>query len=292
MRTRFSGWMTVLVLIVAGASRAAIAGDPHGEARRKAFKVCADPYGLPMSDKNEAGYENRIASLFAKKLGLPITYEWFPQRIGFIRNTLKNDDTEDGSYKCDIVMGVIENFDLAATTQPYMRSAWALVYVKGRGLDYVKSQNDLKGLGDDRRAVIKPGIWDQGPATEWVSRVGLIDRAVPYVMQSGDAKIGPTQILDDLVQGKINLTFVWGPIAGWYAKKTTDAELVVIPMQNEFGLKFDYRIAMAVREKDKAWKAQIETLIDENRADIERIIAADGVPLLPLQKAANDGGKD
>lgn len=287
MHARIASWV-VTAALACGWNAAHAAGTDE----RKALKVCADPYSLPMSDKNEAGYENHIASLFAKKLGLPVVYEWFPQRMGFIRNTLKNNDTEDGSYKCDLVMGVIDNFELAATTQPYMRSAWSLVYVKGRGLDYVKSQNDLKSLSDDKRNALKPGIWDQGPATQWVSRVGLMEQAIPYVMQSGDAKVGPTQILDDLVAGKINLTFVWGPIAGYYAKKTKDPELVVIPMENEFGLKFDYQIAMAVREKDKAWKAQVNKLIDDNRAEIESIIKESGVPLLPLQKAGNDGNKD
>jgi mxaJ protein len=172
-----------------------------------------------------------------------------------------------------------------------MRSAWSMVYVKGRGLDYIKSQTDLKSLTDEKRNAIRVGIWDQGPATDWISRVGLMEQAVPYVMQSGDAKVGPTQILDDLVQGKINLTFVWGPIAGYYAKKTKDAEIVVIPMQNEFNIKFDYQIAMAVREKDKAWKAQINRLIDENRTEIENIIKESGVPLLTLQKAEDNGEK-
>ena len=32
------------------------------------FKVCADPYMLPMSNKDEQGYENKIADLLAKKL--------------------------------------------------------------------------------------------------------------------------------------------------------------------------------------------------------------------------------
>lgn len=289
MHVRIAIWLMALVMSAWDLTASAAGPDaPKPPEKRTALKVCADPYSLPMSDKNEAGYENRIASLFGRKLGLPVVYEWFPQRMGFIRNTLKNNETEDGSYKCDIVMGVVDNFELAATTVPYMRSAWSLVYVKGRGLDYVKSQSDLKSLSDEKRAAIKPGVWDQGPATQWVALAGLMEQAVPYVMQSGDAKVGPTQILDDLVAGKINLTFVWGPIAGWYAKQTKSAELVVIPMESELGIKFDYQIAMAVREKDKAWKAQVNKLIEDNRAEIEKIIKDDGVPLLPLQKKEND----
>src|SRR5919106_2649452 len=86
-------------------------GMGEDEVQRAALKVCADPYSLPSSNKEQQGYENKIAQLFASDLGIPLRYEWFPQRIGFIRNTLKNNNTLDGSYKCDLVMGVPENFE-------------------------------------------------------------------------------------------------------------------------------------------------------------------------------------
>src|SRR5690606_20796314 len=125
------------------------------------LKVCADPHNLPMSNQELAGYENKIAALFADKLGIPVRYTWFPQRIGFIRNTLRDNDTPDGEYKCDLVMGVIDNFELAATTRPYMRSSWAMVYVKGRGLDYIQSQDDLANLSQEQKEQLRIGIWDR-----------------------------------------------------------------------------------------------------------------------------------
>jgi len=130
-----------LALALASAASAEPAAAPD-----TVFKVCAPPYSLPMSDMDGSGYENRIASLFAKQLGATVRYTWFPQRLGFIRATLKNNETEDGEYKCDVVMGVPENFELAATTQPYMRSTWAMIYAKGAGLDWIKTQDDLKKM--------------------------------------------------------------------------------------------------------------------------------------------------
>src|SRR5262245_53233746 len=103
------GWMLALG---AGAGWSA-------EPARTALKVCAPPFNLPMSDKDESGYENRIARLFAEQLKLPLQYTWFPQRMGFVRATLKNNETDDGTYKCDLIMGVVDNFELAATTRPY-----------------------------------------------------------------------------------------------------------------------------------------------------------------------------
>ncbi len=263
------------------------------QAPRAAFKVCAPPYNLPMSDQDGSGYENKITELFGKALGLPVEYTWFPQRLGFIRATLKNNDTDDGSYRCDVVMGVIDNFELAATTRPYMRSAWAMVYVKGRGLDFIQSQKDLEQLSDEQRALLRIGIWDQGPTTEWISRIGLMDQASPYPIMSGDPKEGPGHIIqNDLVADKVNLTFAWGPIAGYFAKQIKDHELVVIPLENEPGLKFDFQIAMAVRHPDRAWRKQINELIEKNQGEIDRILKDYGVPLLPLRAAAPKGDDD
>ena len=119
------------MLVALGASVAA------AEEARKALRVCADPNYLPYSSKAEDGFENRIAAMLGEELGLPVEYEWFPQRMGFIRNTLRA-ELEEGGYKCDLVMGLPEGYELAVTTDPYYYSSYALVYVKGRNLDDVR----------------------------------------------------------------------------------------------------------------------------------------------------------
>ncbi len=265
------------IMILAGHAGYAAAGE------RTAFRVCADPHSLPSSDEHLDGYENRIAALFAKDLGLPLEFTWFPQRIGFIRKTLRNNDTEDGDYKCDIVMGVVDNFELAATTKPYFRSTWSMVYVKGRGLDGVKSPEDLASLPDDVKKNLRLGVFDKSPITKWVFKHGLIRYMVPYQIMSGDYYAYPGEIIEkDLISDKINVAFAWGPIAGFFAKRNPEQELVVLPMTSSPDIKFDYRIAMAVRFGDKAWKQQINELIDKHRQDIKDILMEYNVPLLEL----------
>ena len=285
-------WLSAVLCLACACTTAAAhaEGASKAAAPRTALKICADPYSLPSSNKELQGYENKIAELFGRKLGLPVSYEWFPQRIGFIRNTLTNNDTADGSYRCDLVLSVVEHFDLAATTRPYMRSAWAMVYVKGRGLDYIQSQDDLANSTPEQRAALRIGIWDKGPATEWLAQNDLMDHATPYQSMSGDATETPGKIIErDLVQDKINLTFVWGPIAGYYARQIKDAEIRVIPLHNEAGRRFDFQIAMAVRFADQAWKAQINQLLKDNRAEIDTILKGYGVPLLPLTIQESQG---
>lgn len=261
-----------------------LAATSAAASARDVLKVCADPFNMPMSNKAQEGYENKLAELVAKKLGIPeVQYEWFPQRIGFIRNTLTNNETEDGSYKCDLVMGVIENFELAATTRPYMRSTWAMAYVKGRGLDFIKSQKDLKNLDDAQKSKLRIGVFDRGTATDWVFMQGLMEQAIPYQSMSGDARETPGKMIDrELLEDKVNLTFVWGPIAGPTAKSIEAEEVVVIPMINEPGLKFDYQIAMAVRHPDKAFREELNQFIENNQAEIDALLSDFGVPLLPV----------
>jgi mxaJ protein len=251
------------------------------EGPRTALKVCADPHNLPSSDDGLQGYENKIAQMFADDLKLPIEYTWFPQRMGFIRNTLRSTETEGGGFKCDIVMSVPANFELAATTKPYYRSSWVMVYVKGRGLDDVRTAQDLVNLPPERKKGLRIGLFDRSPAALWVANHGLMEQAVPYPIMSGDARAYPGEIIEkDLVGDTINVTFVWGPIAGYYGKRVKGHELVVIPMPSEPGIRFDFAIAMAVRHGEKAWKEQVQGLIDKHRADIRAILLDYGVPLL------------
>jgi len=251
---------------------------------RTAFRVCADPHSLPSSDEKQEGYENKIAALFAKDLGLPLEFTWFPQRIGFIRHTLRNNETEDGEYKCDIVMGVVKNFELAATTKPYYRSSWSMVYIKGRGLDAVKTPEDLVNLPDEVKKTLQLGVFDKSPVAQWVLAHGLVRYMVPYQIMTGDYYGYPGEIIEkDLVRGKINVAFAWGPIAGYFAKRNPEQEMVVLPMPSAPGIKFDYTIAMAVRFGDKAWKKQINDLIDRHRQDIKGILMQYHVPLLELK---------
>ena len=153
---------------------------------RTELKVCADPHNLPYSNKAEEGFENKIAELFAAELGLPLKYEWFPQRMGFIRNTLKSESTSGKGYKCDLVIGVPDRFELAATTKAYYASTYAFVYAKGRGMDDLEIPGDIVKLPKAIREKIRIGVFDRGPAQLWVFKYDLFGNAVPYVAQTGE----------------------------------------------------------------------------------------------------------
>jgi len=250
----------------------------------KTFKVCADPNNPPYSDKQGKGFENKIAELFAKELGKKVEYFWFPQRMGFIRNTLKAQLIDTGEYRCDVIMGYPTGADQAATTKPYYRSTYTMVYVKKRGFDDIKSQEDLINLPEERKAKLKLAMFDSSPASTWLLKHGLIDHAIPYQTMSGDAAINTAQSLEkDMKEGKLDMAIVWGPIAGWlqYHNKIGTVELIPFHAEDaDQESKFIYPISMAVRMPDKSRKAMLDDLIASKSKEIRKILLEYKVPLV------------
>lgn len=268
-----------LATALAAVAALAVTGSVAG-AERTAFKVCADPHYLPWSNEREEGFENRIASLLAGALGLPVEYTWFPQRMGFIRNTLRARG-DDGGYKCDVVMGLPAGYELAITTEPYYYSTYALVYVKGRGLDDVRSTADLLALDPARRGKLRFGLAERNPGTLWLAKHGLLDRIeVAYASQHGIADVRPGQLeQEDLLAGKIDVTVMWGPIAGYFARSNPDVPVAVIPMASEPGVRMHFGISAGVRFGQKAQKEELQKLLDDHAEAIEAILHEHAVPL-------------
>jgi mxaJ protein len=246
---------------------------------RKSFRVCSDPANLPFSNQAGEGFENKIAELFAGKIGLPLEYYYFPQRMNFVRNTLRF-KLPDEDYRCDVIMGVPVGFEQVSATPAYFRSTYALVYAKGRKLDGVNSAADLLALGEKLKGV-RIGVYDRSPGTAWLAHHGIVDSGVPYRMLNARPDFYPGEIIEkDLVAGEIDAAIVWGPVAGYAARRVTGVELVVVPLKSEPGVKFDFAVAMGVRFGEPGWKRTIETLIAENQAQILQILKEYRVPLV------------
>ena len=271
---RRSLWGAAFAMALAGTVLA------EGEDAPKAFRPCIDPSNLPFANVEGEGFENRIAVLFAQKLGLPVENYAFPQRMNFIRNTLRY-KLPGEDFRCDIVMSVPAGYDQTSTTIPYYRSTYVLVYPKGKGLDQVKTGSDLFALSTEAQRKLTIGVYDRSPGSTWLARHGLEAQARPYPMLSPNPEQYPGEIIEkDLAQGKIDAAIVWGPIAGYYAKRLHNVDLVLVPLKSEPGVKFDYEIAMGVRYGEREWKETVERLITENRAAISTILREYNVPVV------------
>ncbi len=270
-------------IVVAGMLLGALGCSAVPAADRTAFKVCADPHYPPFSTENKDGIENRLADILAGDLGLPVTYTWFPARIGFIRNTLRAEDPSGEGYKCDVAMSVPEDYELTITTKPYYTSTYALVYVRGRKLDDVKQGSDLINLPADRKAGLKVGMNERDPGTLWFAKYEMFEQIHGYQAQTGSLDYYPgRQLAEDLFDERIDAGVLWGPIAG-HAKRLGEArglEVVVIPLHSEPGVRFHYSISLGTRHPDDDWRDQLDELLEKHKDKIRALLQDFAVPLV------------
>jgi quinoprotein dehydrogenase-associated probable ABC transporter substrate-binding protein len=253
----------------------------HG-AEDKAFRVCADPINPPFSERDGGGFENRIAELFAKELHQKVEYTWFPQRMGFVRNTLKaKKEDDEQTWKCDVVMGVPSGWEQVATTKPYYTSTYALVYNRrATGLESLKEAGDLLTLPPETLAGLHIAMFDQSSGTDWLFKYGLTQQAIPYQSMTGDASVNTAMtMLADFKSGKLDVAILWGPIAAYVAQHAPKGAVGLLPMRNEADVRFEFPISMGVRQPDAERKRQLDELIDKNAARIAAILKQYGVPV-------------
>lgn len=258
-----------------------IATFTSGAEDSSVLRVCADPNNRPLSHQDGSGYENRIAEELARDLGRKVEYTYFPQRMGFVRNTLRKRDEQSGDYKCDVIIGVPLGYELTATTKPYMRSTYALVFPSHDELDALEIADDLLKLPADKLKALRIGVFARSPGADWLLRNHLLDHAVTYAQQSGDPNETPTSvILRELEAGNIDAAIVWGPIAGFLVRQHGNENWRAVPFKSDAQIKFDYEISMGVRFGEKEWKEQLDQWIAGHRPRIEEILAEYRVPLL------------
>jgi quinoprotein dehydrogenase-associated probable ABC transporter substrate-binding protein len=234
----------------------------------KVLRVCADPRNLPFSNEKGEGFENKLAELLAEKLQKKLDYMYFPQATGFVRMTL-------GAHRCDVIMGFPQGDDLVQGTNPYYRTAYALVAKQGSGLDDVATLEDARLKG--KHIGIVAGT---PPATNMAAN-GLMANAKPYpLMIDTRFDSSATAMIQDLMSGEIDAGVLWGPMAGYYAKKASPPLHITPLIKESAGPRLAYRIGMGVRPADQNWKRQLNRLIQENQPAINKILLDFGVPLL------------
>ena len=234
----------------------------------KVLRVCADPRNLPFSNEKGEGFENKLAELFAAKLQKKIDYMYFPQATGFVRMTL-------GAHRCDVIMGFPQGDDLVQGTNPYYRTAYALISKQNSGLEDVTTLEDARLKG--KRIGIVAGT---PPATNLAVN-GLMTNAKPYPLMI-DTRVDSSAeaMITDLNKGDIDAAILWGPMAGFYAKKSNPPLHVTPLVKEKTGPQLVYRIGMGVRRADQNWKRLLNRLIQENQPEINKILSDYGLPLL------------
>jgi len=255
------------LLLIAGGPAAA---QPADDVDRSELKVCADPNNLPFSDEKKQGFENKIAELIGTELGLKVDYAWFPQVVGFVRNTLR-------AHLCDLVMGTVAGDEVMQTTNPYYFTTYVMFYRSDKGVDY-------EGPQDPRLAGLRLGVVAGTPPGDLLVRHDLMSHAKPYALSVDTRAESPThQMVQDVVDGTIDVGFLWGPIAAYYRKRD-NLPLTLVPLRDEPGAaRMEYHIAMGVRGNETEWRRRINAAILKRQPEITAILRDYGVPLLNEQ---------
>ena len=202
-----------------------------------------------------------------------LSYTWWAQRRGFIRNTLN-------AGACDLVIGVPAGYELVATTDAYYRSAYVYVYRADRGLD-------LRSMRDPRLRELRIGvhlIGDDGanpPPAHALGEQGIVDNVVGYMIY-GDYREPnpPARIVEAVARGDLDVAVVWGPIGGYFARHAS-VPLEAVPITDTAAfapLRFEFGIAMGVRKGENAFRDELNAILKRRREDIHLLLDQYGVP--------------
>jgi len=238
--------------------RNVVAAETGEVVDRTALKVCADPNNLPFSNEQRQGFENKIAELIGAELGLKVDYAWFPQVTGFVRNTLR-------AHLCDLVIGTVAGDEIMQTTNPYYFTTYVMFYKGDKGFTF-------EGLQDPGLAGLRLGVVAGTPPADLLVRHDLMSHAKPYALSVDTrAESSTHQMVQDVVDGTIDVGFLWGPIAAYYRKRD-DLPLTMVPLKDEPGAaRMEYHIAMGVRANEPEWRRRVNAaILKRARAEVER----------------------
>ena len=237
---------------------------------RTELSVCADPHDLPFSNHQKQGFENKIADLIGTDLQLPVSYVWFPQVVGFVRNTLR-------ARECDLVMGAVTGDSIMETTNSYYHTGYMIVT---RAADHIEATS----IGDPVLADKKIGLIAATPPTDLLLRHGLLPHVKSYALMVDTRNSSPSgDMIRDLIDGTIDVGLLWGPLVGYALKHDHLPLKVAFILPEPDSPRLDFRIDMGVRANEPEWRRRINQAIARQQPAINRVLADYGVPLLNEQ---------
>jgi mxaJ protein len=263
------GAVAVFALLCGAASSAGAVPDP--------LLVCADPNNLPFSNRARQGFENKIIERVAQDLGRPVSYVWWVQRRGYVRNTLND-------AKCEVWPGMASGVDGAATTRPYYRSTYVF-------LSRADSPLTRLTLDDPRLQRVAIGVQMLGnnsmntPPAHAIASRGIVDNVHGFMVYGDSSRANPTAaIIDAVVRRHIDVALVWGPLAGYVAHRSTiplRIEAVTPADDARWPMTFD--ISMGVKRNNGALLEQLNASLEREQSRIHRILEDYSVPLITIE---------
>jgi mxaJ protein len=249
----------------------------------KPLVVCADPNNLPFSNARGEGFENRLALMVGQELKRPVRWVWWAQRRGFVRNTLK-------AGRCDVWPGVASQLEMLATTRPYYRSTYVFLTRADRGLD-------IRSLDDPRLKTLRIGVQlvgDDGantPPVHALSRRGVVGNVRGYTLYGDYATPNPpAAIVQAVDRGDVDVALVWGPLAGFFAKRAQHPLRLapVRPWLDGPQWPMVFEVSMGVRKEDANLRRALDDALARRQTEVRRLLETYGVPVVDDAQLASE----
>ncbi|MFW2457981.1 methanol oxidation system protein MoxJ [Methyloversatilis discipulorum] len=254
------------------------------------LKVCAADNEMPYANERGEGFEDRIAEKLAAAMDMKL------ERVGFSDPRYVVRDLLDKG-KCDVMLGVDAGDPRVATTRAYYRSSYVFVTRADFG-------QEVTGWDSPALQTAHIGVIPGTPAEVMLVQLGRYADSFRYMMSLGGNKAprnryvryDSEKLIRDLAAGEIDVAVAWAPSVARYIKSAaTPLKVTQVPAQasksNGEPVHFHFDTAIAVRKDDHALLARIEAALARSRDDIEGVLRAEGIQILPPHPVA-EGNKD
>jgi quinoprotein dehydrogenase-associated probable ABC transporter substrate-binding protein len=257
--------LKLALLAAVFASGACAAAEPL-----KSLTVCADPGNMPLSNDKGEGFENKIAQVIGKSIGVRVQYYWRPSiERGLMRTTLS-----EGA--CDLWMDMATDTEGAVTTAPLYRSTFVFAYRNDKGYHFTS-------FGDKKLQTLRIGVFQVSAIRQAMAPWGIMaNTVVHYLSHNGDLvpENQPSYQVQQVIDGSLDIAAAWGPMAGYFVTKLHQPVTVqpVNLFPGDVPLEFD--MALAVPRGRPDLKAAIEGAMHKEKDQIQAILIDYGVPLV------------
>jgi quinoprotein dehydrogenase-associated probable ABC transporter substrate-binding protein len=245
----------------------------------KTLNVCADPGNMPLSSINQEGFQQKMAEVLGKALGAKVTFSWRPSiERGMTRQTF-------GMDMCDVMFDIPAHYESLLTTFPVYKTPYVLVYRNDKGLK-------LTGLDDPKLKDLKIGVYQTSGLRAALAKRGIVDN-VKLQVQSHDGDLVPSHqpwyVIQDVMDGKLDVAGVFGPFAGWRVAMKHEP-LTILPVNlDDDTVPLEFELGLGVRKTDAFLKYMLEFALEDNADKIAKILKDYGVPLVQCSKCVVEG---
>ncbi|MDB2663098.1 transporter substrate-binding domain-containing protein [Paracoccaceae bacterium] len=236
------------------------------------FNACANPEGLPYSNSQSEGFENKILREIASELDAKINWIWIT------RYNLKKAKNLLDLGECDVITGVIDGQKGLLTTHALYRSNYVFVANSANNLPDSLDDNGLKSL----RIGVIGGANRLPPPAVALARRGLLQNIsfFQYTPKTGEAE---RRLIRALESGQIDLAIQWGPTLSLFKDNeflssniTPEIDIPFLPMFAS--------ISFGVRMHDEALRDDLDHAIAKRWDELQTILLSSSIPLTDLPR--------